>query len=108
MNTNEWLKTIGNRVRHYRINIGYTQQEFADHAGISVSSICRLEKGASIQLDTLIRILSALQLDGNIELLIPDQTKRPSYYLQPPEKVRQRVRKSTKQAEKFQWGDIDQ
>lgn len=108
MNTNDWLITIGNRVKQYRINIGYTQQEFADRSGISVSSICRLERGASVQLDTLIRILTALQLDDNIELLIPDQTKRPSNYLQTHDKVRQRFRKSTKQAGKFQWGDDDQ
>ena len=105
MNTEDYLKMVGNRVKQYRINMGYTQKEFADRSGISVSSICRLEQGSSIQLDTLIRILRAFQLDGNIELLIPDQTKRPSYHLQAHDKARQRVRKPTKQAEPFQWGD---
>ena len=38
-------------------------------------------------------------------LLIPDQTKRPSFYLKDNEKPKQRVRKKEKVNGGFKWGD---
>lgn len=76
-----------------------------DESGVSVSSISRLEQGASVQLESLIKILSALNLESNIDLLIPGQTKRPSFYLKESEKPKQRVRKKKDSASNFKWGD---
>ena len=72
---------IGERVKQYRINAGLTQQDLENKSGVSVRSISRLEQGASVQFESLIKILFALNLESNIDLLIPDQTKRPSFYL---------------------------
>lgn len=105
MNYQDYLKSIGERVKQYRINAGMTQLDLENKSGVSVRSISRLEQGASVQLDSLIKILYALNLDGNIDLLIPDQTKRPSYYLKDNVKTKQRVRKKTKSNETFKWGD---
>lgn len=41
----------------------------------------------------------------NIDLLVPDQTKRPSYYLDQKVERPQRVRKSLKMKKEFKWGD---
>ena len=68
-------------------------------------SISRLEQGASVQVESLFKILIALHLEENIELLIPDQTKRPSYYLKDYEKQKQRVRKKKVNNNTFKWGD---
>ena len=68
-------------------------------------SISRLEQGASVQVESLFKILIALNLGENIELLIPDQTKRPSYYLKDSEKQKQRVRKKEAKNNTFKWGD---
>ena len=57
-----------------------------------------------MQLDNLFKILLALDLGENIDLLVPDQTKRPSYYLEKSESKNKRVRKKTKKNE-FKWGD---
>lgn len=100
----ERLKMIGTRVQQYRINSGISQKELADDSGVSVRSISRLEQGASVQLESLIKVLYALKLDDNFELLIPDQTKRPSYYLQ-KDKPRMRVGKKNEPAGGFKWGD---
>lgn len=97
--------SIGERVKQYRINLGMTQQELEIKSGVSVRSISRLEQGASVQLDSLIKVLIALNLADNIDLLIPDQTKRPSYYLNHSETKKQRVRKKENKQNKFQWGD---
>ncbi len=101
----EYQKLIGYRIKQYRVNAGLSQKDLEDESGVSVRSISRLEQGSSIQLENLIKILFALNLDKNIELLIPDQTKRPSFYLNDNNKVKQRVRKKTENNGKFKWGD---
>ena len=103
--TNEnYMQTLGNRIKAYRIMKGMSQKDLADKAGISGRSISRLEQGTSVQTETLFKILEALDLGDNIDMLVPDQTKRPSYYLQKPVGVPQRVRKQKVQKQ-FKWGD---
>ena len=105
LNYKDYQKLIGNRIKQYRINAGISQRDLEDESGVSVRSISRLEQGASVQLESLIKILSALNLESNIDLLIPDQTKRPSFYLKESEKPKQRVRKKGDSANNFKWGD---
>lgn len=105
INNQEYQKLIGDRIRQYRINAGLSQRDLEDESGVSVRSISRLEQGASVQLESLIKILFALNLEGNIDLLIPDQTKRPSFYLRDNEKPKQRVRKNKNSVGRFKWGD---
>ena len=105
LNHQEYQKLIGERIKQYRVNAGISQKDLETESGVSVRSISRLEQGASIQLESFIKILSALNLDKNIDLLIPDQTKRPSFYLKNSEKPKQRVRKKEGSTEKFKWGD---
>ncbi len=50
------------------------------------------------------KILLALDLGENIELLVPDQTKRPSFYLQKADNKPKRVRRKANKTE-FKWGD---
>lgn len=104
MNSGEYQKLIGDRLKQYRVNAGFSQKDLENASGVSVRSISRLEQGASIQLESLIKILSALDLENNINLLIPDQTQRPSFYLNKNTKIKQRVRKK-KETGTFQWGD---
>lgn len=70
----------------------------------SKRSISRLEQGESVQVDNLFKILLGLELGDNIELLVPDQTKRPSFYLEKTVDKPKRVRKKIKKSE-FKWGD---
>lgn len=101
----EYQKLIGDRIKQYRVNAGISQKDLEDKSGVSARSISRLEQGASIQLDSFIKILSSLNLDDNIDLLIPDQTKRPSFYLNDNVKPKQRVRKKEESTGAFKWGD---
>ena len=81
-----------------------SQQDLANKTGVSVRSISRLEQGESVQLETLFKIMLALGLGENIELLVPDQTRRPSFYLTDSTDKPKRVRKKTKKSD-FKWGD---
>ena len=100
-----YLSEIGRKVKQYRVNANLTQRDLEKKSGVSTRSISRLEQGASVQLESLIRILLALDLGDHIDLLIPDQTKRPFDYLMKNEKNRQRVKKGSSKKESFKWGD---
>lgn len=100
----EYIKELGQKIKIYRIMNEMSQQDLEDKSGVSKRSISRLEQGESVQTDNLFKILIALGLGDNIELLVPDQTKRPSYYLEKSESKPKRVRKKT-QRNNFKWGD---
>lgn len=95
---------MGQKIKTYRILMNMSQQDLEDKTGVSKRSISRLEQGESVQVDTLFKILLTLQLGDNIELLVPDQTKRPSYYLEPTDDKPKRVRKRVENSD-FKWGD---
>jgi transcriptional regulator with XRE-family HTH domain len=100
----EYMKELGQKIKLYRIMKEMSQQDLEDKTGISKRSISRLEQGKSVQLENLFKILLALDLGENIELLVPDQTKRPSYYLKKTDNKAKRVRKKTEKND-FKWGD---
>ena len=72
----EGIRIISERVRNYRIDYPLTQKQLADRSGVSLRSIQRFENGEDIQLGNLIKLLSALGLDSNVEMLVPDVTRR--------------------------------
>lgn len=100
----EYIKELGQKIKIYRIMREMSQQDLEDKSGVSKRSISRLEQGESVQVDNLFKILLALGLGDNIELLVPDQTKRPSYYLEKVENKPKRVRKKNEKND-FKWGD---
>ena len=100
----EYIRELGQNIKTYRIMRGMSQQDLEDMTGVSKRSISRLEQGESVQVDNLFKILLALELGENIELLVPDQTKRPSFYLEKTDNRPKRVRKKTEKAG-FKWGD---
>ena len=100
----EYIRELGQKIKTYRIMKELSQQDLEDKTGVSKRSISRLEQGKSVQVDNLFKILLALDLGDNIELLVPDQTKRPSFYLDKTDNKPKRVRKKTEKNE-FKWGD---
>lgn len=103
----EYIRDLGQKIKTYRIMQGLSQQDLEDVTGVSKRSISRLEQGESVQMDNLFKLLIGLGLGENIELLVPDQTKRPSFYLQKEVSTPKRVRKRSKsnRSEEFKWGD---
>ena len=103
-NYQEYIEELGQKIKTYRILNEMSQQDLEDRSGVSKRSISRLEQGESVQVDNLFKIIIALGLGDNIELLVPDQTKRPSYYLEKTESKPKRVRKKIEK-NNFKWGD---
>ena len=100
----EIIKELGKKIKTYRIMKEMSQQELADKTGVSKRSISRLEQVETVNTDSLFKILLALGLGDNIEQLVPNQTKRPSYYLEKSERVPKRARKRSEK-KPFMWGD---
>jgi HTH-type transcriptional regulator / antitoxin HipB len=64
----ETVEDIGGIVKHHRKRAGLTQQELARLAGVGKTAVFDLEKGKqSIQLDTLRKILHALNISIKAE-----------------------------------------
>ena len=101
----EYIVELGKKIKTYRIMKELSQEDLSDKTGISKRSISRLEQGESIQMDNLFKILIALDLGDNIDLLVPDQTRRPSYYLENPDSGPQRVRKKKSEKTSFRRRD---
>lgn len=59
----DYLKKVGERLKHYRKKAGYTSYEyFAYEHSFSRPQYGKYEAGANIQLNTLIKILKALNV----------------------------------------------
>ncbi len=71
------LEELGNRLARVRLRQDLGQAELAERAGVSRATVQRLEAGQSTQLTNLMRILRALDLVQNLELLVPSPELSP-------------------------------
>lgn len=99
------ISEIGTQIKNYRISRRITQKELAERSGVSLRSISRFEQGEDIQLSSLVKILRSLGLLDNLNMLVPEVTKSPSYYLPTTTKKRVRKKKAEENNEPFRWGD---
>lgn len=83
---NQEYRLLVDRLKQYRINYPLTQSELAEKSGVSVRSISRFENGEDISMSKFISLLRALDLGERLIELIPDQSIRPSYYLETKKK----------------------
>lgn len=68
--TNEILQTLGQRVRRQRLAQELPQRELARMAGLSPGAVRKLETTGQSSLDTLVRVIQALGLTGELENLL--------------------------------------
>lgn len=102
------LKDLGNRLRSYRLQINLTQEELANKSGVSRRSIQYMEDGQEVKLSTLVKVLISLELNQNLDLLIPDNSRRPLSIMDSKlHKKRARTRKEISKPNNkiFKWGD---
>jgi len=95
------------RLASIRLMRNMTQAELARQAGVSTGTLNRLEKGEGVSLDTFIRVMTALEIQSNLAVLLPDTDVRPIERIRHAGKERQRARPSRKPPEKstWTWGD---
>ncbi|NNF05084.1 MAG: helix-turn-helix domain-containing protein [Rhodothermales bacterium] len=101
------LRELGARLERARLDVDMTQARLAEEAGVSKSTVERLEKGGSVQLANLIRVLRAIGLLRNMDDLIPPVGPRPVELLNMQGKQRQRASGTRKDPTEtdWTWGD---
>ena len=112
------LQELGTRLKTERIRQKMTQETFAKNCGVAKSTVERFEKGESVQLANLLKMLRTLHQLSGIELLLPVTEPSPMEFLyaknpKEPERYRE-VREKTpeygnsssvKNTENFIWGE---
>lgn len=88
---------LGERLRRLRLNRNLDQRSTAEKAGISEKALRNLETGRGSTVETLLRVLKALDSLQGIDLLAPETTVNPLDLLRqhkPPQRARRRPRES--------------
>ena len=95
------LKELGLRIKQYRISLNITQMDLAHKCGTSISTVVRIEHGVDSKLSNYLKIMNALSLIQNMDILIPELLPDfKAIFEQKP--ARQRVR-STNTKSKSGW-----
>jgi transcriptional regulator with XRE-family HTH domain len=85
------LTEIGLRLTRLRLDRNLTQGEVATEAGVSRDTVQRLERGQSVTLSGLLRVLRALGLIEGLDALIPAPLASPIEQLERASGQRQRA-----------------
>ena len=95
------------RLETIRLSRNITQAQLAVEAGVSPRTIGRLEKGQGVSMDTFIRIMMALNIQQNLEALLPDPSVRPieRIVMGAAERKRARPTKSIDELPTWSWGN---
>lgn len=102
------LQELGQRIARQRLNANVKQAELAYEAGVSRKTLSNLENGHSVQLESLIRILRALNKLDQLGLLLPTPEVSPIALADLKGKQRQRASSpSVLEAEKHQENGDD-
>lgn len=83
-------ETLGQRLKQARLNHDRTQQELAEHIGVSRKTIVNAEKGKA-QLEVFVAIMAALGLTQQLDLFLPEQPVSPIQLAKLQGKKRQRA-----------------
>ena len=104
------MKELAVRFRQHRVSSNISQKELEEKTGVSLKTIQRFEKGEEIRLLTFIKLMQGVDLEHNLEGMIPDYTKRPSYIAAQSSlsdyKWPKRARKESDNIDsEWKWGD---
>ena len=98
------LKELGMRIKQYRIALDITQSALADKCGVSDSTVVRIENGTDSKFSNYIKILNALGLLQNLDILIPErQPSFKSIFEKLPQ--RQRAKSKNTKSSGWVWGE---
>jgi transcriptional regulator with XRE-family HTH domain len=99
-------REIGQKLERFRLSRNITQNQLAADAGISERTLRRLESGDNPTLDSLVRVLIALKIHRNVDLLVPNSRIRPIERVRTKGAERQRSSsaKPAKKTKQWEWG----
>lgn len=104
------LAEVGQRLLQRRLDRNLTQAQLAREAGVSKSTVERIESGHSTQLTNLIRLFRALSLLDALNAMVPARAPSPIEQIQRAGVKRRRAStpktpKAPKPPGSWKWGD---
>ena len=106
------LAELGRRLERHRLERNWTQAEMAAEAGIGQATVQRAERGKSVQMTSMIKLLRTLELLAGLDLAVPESIDLPIAQLEREQrKIRQRARgrrgapPAESAEEPWTWGD---
>lgn len=92
--TPDVVRNLGMRFRDYRLRLRMTRKEVSEAASVGLTTLYKFESGnmADISFSTLLRLLKAIGLVENWDMLLPELPESP-YLYDNNERKMQRVRK---------------
>ena len=97
------LGEIGKRLARARLERNLSQAELAAESGVAKRTVERLEAGQPSQLANLIRVIRALGLVGNVDLLVPDTPPSPLAELELRGRQRERASRRARRGAPAPW-----
>ena len=94
MSSDELQAVFGKQLQELRISKNLDQVTTAEKAGISEKTLRNLEAGRGSSVETLVRVLKALDSLEGMRLLAPRPSVRPLALLRNAGAIRRRVRRS--------------
>ncbi|MGE4426878.1 MAG: helix-turn-helix transcriptional regulator [Solirubrobacteraceae bacterium] len=83
---------LGRRIALHRVGRNLTQSELADRAGVARSTVQRIERGDSIQLSSLVKLLRVVDRLDALDVALEAELRSPVAELRRQRARRRRVR----------------
>jgi transcriptional regulator with XRE-family HTH domain len=107
------LTEFGRRLARHRLARNWTQAQLAAEAGIGQATVQRAERGESVQMTSMIKLLRTLELLGGLDLAVPESIDLPIAQLEREQrKLRQRASNRRQQPpaepgeeQPWRWGE---
>lgn len=105
------LAELGTRIARHRLERNWTQADLAREAGLGQATVQRVERGASVQMHTMVRLLRTLGMLEALDTAIPESVRLPIAEL---ERQRRRTRRRARarsepqeepRTKRWTWGD---
>lgn len=103
-NTKSILKELGSRIKDVRITYPLTRKELAEKAGVSLSTVVRIESGANAGVEQIVNVLRALNQLHSIDLIIPEYNLTPMDIAMGRTKKKRASSKPARKNTNWTWG----
>jgi len=98
------LVELGRRLERHRLERNWTQAELAAAAGVGQATVQRAERGQSVQMTSMIKLLRALGLLAGFDLAIPESIDLPIAQLERGQRKARRRARGTRGARDVRAG----
>jgi transcriptional regulator with XRE-family HTH domain len=86
------LGELGRRLARHRLERNWTQAELAVEAGVGQATVQRAERGDSVQMTSMLKLLRTLGLLGGLDTAIPESIDLPIAQLEREQRQRRQRR----------------